>query len=315
MINGKTKKILFLCFISILLVFTSIFLAPLQIKAQANLVEESDRFLIYSGNYFELIIPKDKGPGAIFDINGFGKLSFDINYISEYQSTSVFMNSLNNLFGKGYSLDNVDWTTVGSSETSKTYVNFTRSYLDSNTTISASFNIFNQPKNISEYEIPALSQAFVELRIKDWEYSPEAKGIAINLITLQEESDDYTRFGPYLEIDTMTYVAKIISNSGCEFFIKFKPYLTIITYSGIEEQYENMFFANYNVAAYESKPADFWISIPMRPDVKEIIFSFLCYYTLAQTSDTAIATVISFSLAFITTTIIVNVIRTKRRKE
>ncbi|MHA1124654.1 MAG: hypothetical protein ACTSO7_16415 [Candidatus Heimdallarchaeota archaeon] len=310
----KNRKSLILYFIFCLLLFTNIFLEPLQIKAQANLVEENDRFIIYSGNNFDLIIPKEEGPSALFDINGFGEISYDINYLSEYQSTSIFMNSLNNLFGKGYSLSDMEWSSVGSAETSKTYVNFTRSYLDSNTTISTSFNIFNQAKNISGYEIEALTQAYVEFRIKDWEYTPDAKGLAINLITFQKDSDDYTRFGPYLEIDTLTYVAKIISSSGSEFFIKFKPYLTVITDSGIEE-YESMFFANYNVAAYDSKPADFWISIPARQDIKEIIFSFFCYYTIGQTSSTAIEPIISFTLALVSITIIVNVVKIRRRKE
>lgn len=311
--KGKFAKSLIMYSILSFLVLSAIFIIPLQIKAQANLVEESDRFVIYSSNYFELNIPKDEGPTAFFDINGFGKIGFDFNYLSEYESSSLFMNSVSSLYGKGYSLNDMEWTSVGTAETKKTYVNFTRTYLDSNTSIQVSYNIFNQPTNISDYEIPALEQAFVEFRIKDWDFSSGAKGIALNLLTFQEDSDDYTRFGPYLDIPTLSYVVQITSNSGCEFFIKFQPVIEIITDSGPDEQ-ESMFFANYNVAARDSEPADIWISVPKRSDIKEIVLNFLCYYTIAPTTNTTIDSVVSFTLAFITITLIVNVVRLKRRK-
>ncbi len=313
--KGIIRKSLLLFVILSTLVFTSVFLEPLQIQAQANLVEENEQYLIYSGNYFNMVIPKDEGPTAVFDIHGFGKLNFELNYLSEYLSTSAFMHSVNNLYGLGYSLNDIEWSSVGSAETSKTYVNFTRSYLESNATLQASYNIFNQPINISGFEIPALAQAYVEFRIKDWEFTSEAKGIALNLITFQDDSDDYTRFGPYLDIPTLTYVVKIISSSGSEFFIKFKPNITIITTTGESEEQDSMFFANYNVAAFDSEPVDFWISTPKRSNIKEIIFSFLCYYVIAPTSNTAIEPVVSFALSFITITIIANIIKMKRRKE
>ena len=165
MTKGKANGNLILSFLIVLLSISFLALEPYYINAQANLVEESDRFLIYSGNYFNIALPKDEGPGATFDINNFGEINMDFNYVSEYESTSVFMNSLSNLNGRGYSLDSIDWTKIGSAETTKTYVNYTRTHLNCNASISASFNVFNQPRNISGFEITPFSEVFIEFRV------------------------------------------------------------------------------------------------------------------------------------------------------
>ena len=270
------RKSLIIIFIASIFAFSQTYSLVDKVLGQTNLIEEDDKFTIFAGNLYELAIPKDHGPSAFFDFESFGQIKLKFNYISEYESSSVFMNSLNNLYGKGYSLEHIDWDLIGTSDAYKSSVNFSKVNLDRNASLDLSLTIFNQNSSVNSYDIEDLSQSFIELNITNWDFSAGSRGIAINIQTLLLDSEDYVRLGPYMDFDSGYYFVKIISGDYV-FNIKFKPQVIIKTHSGVEELYESMFFANYNIAAQESKPADFWVSVPFRYDISQIIFSFLVF--------------------------------------
>ena len=47
-------------------------------------MEEEDQFIIYAGNEYNVVVPKDTGPEMTFDAENFGKITLKIDYISEY---------------------------------------------------------------------------------------------------------------------------------------------------------------------------------------------------------------------------------------
>lgn len=282
------KRILFnIAIFSIIFLCLSLtFYSPFTTISQANLVEEQNYYKIFSGNFFELTILKSERPNVKFDINNIGSVNFDFNYISEYDSSSVFMNSLNNLHGKGYSFSYIDWDTLGYSDNNNTLVNFSRNNLDTNSTIQATYTIFNKETEIYDYTVNPFDQLFVELNVTNWQYTYGIRGIAINIITSFSSSQDYYRLGPYIDFNAESNYVKIITNEN-EFQVEFKPKIYIKTIDGKLEKYEAMIFANYNILAEEAEPADFWISVPYRSDIKQLIFTFVCSFKINNTENTA----------------------------
>ncbi|MFW9924175.1 MAG: hypothetical protein ACFFDW_12900 [Candidatus Thorarchaeota archaeon] len=293
--NILVLPILFLC-------ISLTFFSPLTTISQANLVEEQNHYKIFSGNFFELTILKTERPNVKFDVDHFGSANFDFNYISEYYSSSVFMNSLSNLDGKGYSFSYLDWNTLGFSDNNFTTVNFNRNNLDRNSSIDVTYTIFNKETEIYDYTIKPLEQLFISLNISNWQYTYGTRGIALNIIASFTSSENYYRLGPYIDFITDSDYVKIISNEN-EFQVEFKPQINVKTKAGIWEKYEAMVFANYNIKSEEAKPADFWISVPYRYDISQLIFTFVCSFEINHTENTslnAISIVIfSFSIMVI----------------
>ncbi|MHA1461687.1 MAG: hypothetical protein ACTSQ0_01225 [Candidatus Heimdallarchaeota archaeon] len=305
------RKSLIVFFIASVFVLSQTYSIVDKVLGQTNLIEEDDKFTIFAGNLYELAIPKNQGPSAFFDFGSFGQIELKFNYISEYESSSVFMNSLNNLYGKGYSLEHIDWDMLGTSDAYKSSVNFSKANLDRNASLDLSLSIFNQNSTVNSYNIESLSQSFIEFNLTNWDFSAGSRGIAINIQTLLTDSDDYARLGPYMDFNSGYYFVKII-RGDCAFNIKFKPQVIIKTQSGVEEFYESMFFANYNIAAQETKPADFWISVPFRYDISQIIFSFLCFCEI--TTENGGFEWFSLSVIVLSAICTISIIK-KRRKE
>ena len=271
------KKPLIIVLLTSIIIYTQLYSCVETVLAQANLIEEEDKFKIYAGNFYELEIPKNEGPTAKFCFGHLGEITLKFKYISEYESSSVFMNSLNNLDHKGYSLDHIDWSMVGSSDVSSSWVNFSKNALDRNASLDLSLTVFNQNTTVNLYEIKSLEQAFIEVNLTNWQYSPSADGIALNIETYLSSSSEYIRQGPYLNVKNSFYEVTIRNNKRI-FTLTFKPHILIKTHYGIEDVYESMFFANYaSSAEVESEPADFWISVPYRYDIVQTVFSFVCY--------------------------------------
>lgn len=277
--QSKIRKSLIIFFIISIFAFSQTYSFVEKVLGQTNLIEEDDEFTIFAGNIYDLVIPKNQGPSVFFNFDSFGQIKLKFNYISEYESSSVFMNSLNNLFGKGYSLEHIDWDILGTSDAYKSSVNFSKINLNRNASLDLSLTIFNQNSTVNSYNVEALRQAFIELNLTNWDFTEGSRGFALNIQTLLVDSEDYVRLGPYMDFDSGYYFVKIISGDYI-FMIKFKPQVIVKTQYGVEEFYESMFFANYNIAAQETEPADFWISVPYRNDITQIIFSFLCFYEI-----------------------------------
>jgi hypothetical protein len=274
--------------VGFLIVFFLILLSPFRINpntvsAQANLVEEENQYIIYAGNEYTAIIPKNKGPEMSFSAQNFGDVILKINYISEYTSPTQYLNSLNHLSGKGYSLDKLIWDSIGFSDMNKTSVNLSRTFLDKNTTLDFSFNIFNQNHTINDLYVEAISNPYLELNVHNWSYTPGSRGLALNLQAFIEDNNDYLRLGPFVDIINDDYAAQV-SLDNYKFEVRLNSEITMIKLSGEEVVYTTMFFANYAVAQPVNEPADFWISIPQITDVNQIIFSFVCSIGMEQTS-------------------------------
>ncbi|NHK31038.1 MAG: hypothetical protein FK730_06775 [Asgard group archaeon] len=251
-----------------------------------NLVEETLYYKIYSGNYFNLIIPKFTGPEMNFEINDWGIVKLKFNYLSEYDSPTIYLNSLNYLSGKGYHFDNLEWDMYGLSESERAYVNLTRDKLDKKTIIEYSAVIFNSNVTIEDFSITALQTTYIEMRIHNWTFSEEANGFALNVLSYMEEEKNYLRLGPYNLIEEEQFAARVWYNQY-SFEFRFPKLLTIITDTDEEEQVFVNSFETYNPAKEDNEPVDCWISIPNRADIKEIILRFVCNFEtiVTQTSS------------------------------
>ena len=308
--KSKTRNSIIVFLLTSIIVFTQTYSICEKVIGQTNLVEEENEFKIFAGNFFELIVPKGEGPTAIFSYDTIGDIILKFNYISEYESNSVFMNSLNSLSGKGYSLDQLDWNTVGTSDAYKSSVNFSKVNLDRNASIDLSFTVYNQNSTVNFYDVEHLSQSFMELNLSDWDYTPNSRGIALNIETYLSNSNNYIRRGPYMNFETSYYYVEIISGDYT-FKIQFKPHVLIKNHYGVEDFYESNYFAPYNPSADVTEPADFWISVPYRYDITNIVFSFLCYCE----TTTEEAGIEWFSLSFIALSGFCTIFILKRRRE
>ncbi|MBK5113374.1 MAG: hypothetical protein KGD59_11980 [Candidatus Heimdallarchaeota archaeon] len=305
-------KITFL-FIFCLIVLSSYKQSTMNVSSQANLVEEEDRYIIYAGNEYTAVIPKDTGPEMIFETENFGEVTLKFDYISEYTSPTQYLNSLNHLSGKGYSLENLNWDSIGSSDINKTYVNLTRTHLDKNTTLDFSLNVFHQNQTIRDVEVKGLTNSYLEFKVNNWSYSPEARGIALNLQAYMEDNENYQRLGPFVDIETEEYAAKILLDNY-EFEVRLKSEIVMIKTTGEEIKYTVFFFAHYNVAEKISEPADFWISVPFVSGVNQIIFSFICSIGINQTSPISASSFVSFICGLTAVVVIIRFFVKKRRK-
>ncbi len=307
-LRGKIAFLLIFC----LIVFSPFKQSIRNVSSQANLVEEEDQFIIYAGNEYNVIVPKERGPKMIFNAENFGEITLKINYISEYTSPTQYLNSLNHLSGKGYSLDKLNWDSIGSSDMNKTCVNLTRTHLDKNTTLDFSLSVFSQNRTIRDIDVLALSNTYLEFQVHNWSYTPETRGLALNLQSYMEQNEDYLRQGPFVDIATKEYGARILLDSYY-FELRLKSEIVMIKSTGEEIKYTVFFFAQYNVAEEVSEPADFWISVPYVSDVNQIIFSFICSIGISQTNQSSIA---SFGLFVFGISSIVVIIRSfNRRRE
>jgi len=312
MAKNFRDKIAFLL-IFCLIVFSSFKQSTRNVSSQANLVEEEDRFIIYAGNEYNVVVPKDIGPEMIFDAENFGEITLKINYISEYTSPTQYLNSLNHLSGKGYSLDKLTWNSIGSSDINKTCVNLTRTHLDKNTTLDFSLSVFNQNQTIRDTDVKALYNAYLEFQVHNWSYTPETRGLALNLQTYMEQNEDYLRLGPFVDIATKEYAARILLNSF-KFEVRLKSEIVMIKTTGEEIRYTVFFFAQYNVAEKVSEPADFWISVPYVADVNQIIFSFICSIGIEQTNLGSLSSFGLFAFGITSIVIIIRSFGRRRRK-
>ena len=284
-----------------------------EVRMQTNLVEEENDFKIYVGTYYNLIIPKKTGPQLEFDVINFGKLLLKVNFISEYFGPTDYLSSLKYLGGKGYSFERLNWNVFGSSETNKTFVNKTRTNLERNTTISFSYQVFNYNTSINNLNITALKNTYIEMRIINWTYSANARGIAINVESLLEEPEEYQRLGPYINIENYQFNAEI-RGKNYNFKLIYNSIIDAITRDGEKEQLFINSFANYNIAYLEkNKPLDFWISIPFEENLEQIIISFTTSF-IPLSNDAGINS-ISILLGSITFLFIsFRIISKKRRK-
>ncbi|NHJ04706.1 MAG: hypothetical protein EAX90_07780 [Candidatus Heimdallarchaeota archaeon] len=293
---GKTIRKKFSKLVLVIILFYSqLFSISYDIFGQANLIEEEDHFKVYSGNFYDITIPKGGAPEAYITLGRLGEILLKFSYLSEYQSSGLFINSISNLFGKGYNFDYLDWAMIGISDTDKTCVNFTKNNLDRNSSFDLSMTIFNQNTTINNYEVAALKEIFVQVNLTNWMFSDLARGIGLNVFSSLSESEDYTRQGPYTYFPTSTNYVRIFTDKY-DFIIKFKTEILIKTITGEFENYEIGIFANYNAVIEETNPADFWISIPERSDISQIILSFICYYDFEDTEN---GNSVSFVVLFI----------------
>ena len=312
MVKTFRDKIAFLL-IFCLIAFSSFKQSTRDVSSQANLVEEEDQFIIYAGNEYNVVVPKDAGPEMIFDAENLGKITLKIDYISEYTSPTQYLNSLNHLSGKGYSLDKLVWNSIGSSDINKTCVNLTRTHLDKNTTLDFSLCVFNQNQTIRDTDVKAISNTYLEFQVHNWSYTPESRGLALNLQAYMEQNEDYLRLGPFVDIATEEYAARILLNNY-KFEVRLKSEIVMIKTTGEEIRYAVFFFAQYNVAEKVSEPADFWISVPYVTDVNQIIFSFVCSIGIDQTSQSSIASFGLFVFSISSIVVIIRVFSRRRRK-
>lgn len=304
--------------IAFLLIFCLIVFSPFKqslrnVSSLANLVEEEDRYIIYAGNEYKVVVPKEKGPEMIFEAENFGEITLKIDYISEYTSPTQYLNSLNHLSGKGYSLDKLSWNSIGSSDINKTSVNLTRTHLDKNTTLNFSLNVFNQNQTIRDIDVKAVSNTYLELQVHNWSHTPESRGLALNLLAYMENNEDFQRLGPFVDIATEQYAARILLNNY-EFEIRLNSEITMIKSTGEEIKYTVFFFAQYNVAEKVSEPADFWISVPYVSDINQIIFSFICSIGIGQTNQSSISSFGLFVFGISSIVVIIRFFVRKRRK-
>ena len=305
----KTAFLLIFC----LIVFSPFKQSLRNVSSLANLVEEEDRYIIYAGNEYNVVVPKEKGPEMIFEAENFGEITLKIDYISEYTSPTQYLNSLNHLSGKGYSLDKLSWNSIGSSDINKTSVNLTRTHLDKNTTLNFSLNVFNQNQTIRDIDVKAVSNTYLELQVHNWSHTPESRGLALNLLAYMENNEDFQRLGPFVDIETEQYAARILLNNY-EFEIRLNSEITMIKSTGEEIKYTVFFFAQYNVAEKVSESADFWISVPYVADINQIIFSFICSIGISQTNQSSISSFGLFVFGISSIVVIIRFFVRKRRK-
>ena len=249
----------------------------------------------------------------IFEAENFGEITLKIDYISEYTSPTQYLNSLNHLSGKGYSLDKLSWNSIGSSDINKTSVNLTRTHLDKNTTLNFSLNVFNQDQTIRDIDVKAVSNTYLELQVHNWSHTPESRGLALNLLAYMENNEDFQRLGPFVDIATEQYAARILLNNY-EFEIRLNSEITMIKSTGEEIKYTVFFFAQYHVAEKVSEPADFWISVPYVSDINQIIFSFICSIGIGQTNQSSISSFGLFVFGISSIVVIIRFFVRKRRK-
>lgn len=312
MVKKFREKIVFLL-IFCLIVFSPFKQSLRNVSSLANLVEEEDRYIIYAGNEYKVVVPKEKGPEMIFEAENFGEITLKIDYISEYTSPTQYLNSLNHLSGKGYSLDKLLWNSIGSSDINKTSVNLTRTHLDKNTTLNFSLNVFNQNQTIRDIDVKAVSNTYLELQVHNWSHTPESRGLALNLLAYMENNENFQRLGPFVDIATEQYAARILLNNY-EFEIRLNSEITMIKSTGEEIKYTVFFFAQYNVAEKVSEPADFWISVPYVSDINQIIFSFICSIGIGQTNQSSISSFGLFVFGISSIVVIIRFFVRKRRK-
>lgn len=306
LITRKSNRI-----ILILLLLLSFILSNVTIvHSLANLVEETDFYKIYSGNYFNLIIPKYTGPEMNFEVEDWGTVKFKFNYLSEYDSPTIYLNSLNYLAGKGYSFDHLDWDMYGLSESERTYVNLTREKLDRNTKIQFSAVVFSTNVTIEDFSITALQTTYIEMKLSNWTYSPEMNGFALNVLSYMVDENNYLRLGPYSLIEEQQFAARIWYKQF-SFEFRFPKLLTIITQSDEEEVVFINSFESYNPAEEENEPVDCWISIPKRLDMKYLVLRFVCNFETQVTHSTSF---LSNSLTIISLFLIVIPIKIYKKK-
>ncbi|MBN1330807.1 MAG: hypothetical protein JXA54_15145 [Candidatus Heimdallarchaeota archaeon] len=262
-------------------------------------MEEEDFFKIFSGQYYNLIIPKTNGPEVTFEIDDTYSVNLQMNYISEYDSPTRYLNSLNYLSGKGYALNELQWDIYGLSEVSKTYVNFSRDYLDRDTSFDFSTVIASNDVLYNNYEIIALKDTYLQMDINNWTYSSGTEGLAFNIIIEFSKPNDYERLGPYAISDTQEFVVELFCGVYI-FEMRFRQVIDLIKTNGEKVGAFSNIYANFNVQTRDNNPADFWISVPVVDDIKQIIFSYDCTININNTIlnglDSIILTIISLSI-------------------
>ena len=286
--------------LSILLLFLSSFFQLFTpVFGQVNLVEEEDLFRIYSGENYNIIIPKNKGPEISFEKTNFGELKLKFSYLSEYFSPSTYLSSMEHLTGKAYNLNYLLWEAFGVSEPTRAYVNMSRGALDHNASLTFSIVSLDTNKSINGYKITPLESTFLELTLTNWTFSAGTNGLAFRIVTFLEEPNYYERLGPFVDIENDQYVVQILGAQYI-FELRFNQFLTILTDKQKEESYFSMFFVNYNIATKEHAPADFWVSIPSRGDIRKIILTFVCTIIPQQTASTNGFTMIAIIVSLAT---------------
>ncbi len=311
---GQHGKRIALTNIIIILVLISLCASDItNVSSQTNLIEEDDHYKIFAGNYYNLIIPKNAGPMVLFDIPNLGQIKVMLSYISEYFSPTPYLSSLDYLDGKGYSLGNLNWDLIGLSDAEKTYVNFTKTNLDRNTSIDLSYIVFNDNLTYNGYDIQGLKNTYFEMKLNDWIFSEDTKGIAFNIKSSFESTFEYNRYGPFHVSNKDQYIAKLLRESS-EFELLINSVITLVTTEGYEVHTETTFFANYNIAAQGAKPLDMWISVPYRANIKQIKFNFLCGYKIESTESISIASFVIFSSTLVVLTFATRVIFRRWKK-
>ncbi|NHJ85600.1 MAG: hypothetical protein FK734_09070 [Asgard group archaeon] len=303
----KIGRVIFI--LSTIILFVSpLLMKTTQIVSQANLIEEEDYFKIFSGQFYNLIIPKANGPEMFFEINDQCSVNLVMNYISEYNSPTIYLNSLDYLAGKGYALNEIDWDIYGLSETSRTYVNFSRNYLDQDTAFDFSANIVSQNQTINGYDVTALKDTYLQMNINNWSYSEEMKGLAFNIIAEFSEPTNYDRLGPYAISETQEFVIELFCGSYI-FEMRFRQIIDLIKTNGDKIGVYSNVYAKFNVQLRDNTPADFWISIPYVDNIEQIILGFDCTININPTSlsslNSILVIVIGFSFISFSTRIII----------
>lgn len=289
-------------------------LSPIFISGtQSNLVENPDGYTIFHGNFgYNLIIPKDEGSIVSFEKNDQKIIKMSLKYLSEYESSGFFMNSEENLDGKSYQLEFVDWSTEGLASPARISVNSSSYGLSENATINFSTNIYNLPTEIRGTVIDDLSPSYLEFIIENWKQTSDVSGLAINLLLEVSKISSYKRVGPYFDFEEEEYVLSFTFGSEEEFQLRFVPFVKVLTTDDTLVNVDSMVFADYNIAVEKTQPADFWISIPYIVDAKKIIIGFEANF---PSSDTTQSSNISTPFLLISTfTMILFIIIIKKRK-
>lgn len=274
--------------ITITLLLSSQFIILPGSATQANLIENNTQFKIFSGNFFTIIINKNEGPIINFEVDNNRIIQLRYEYLSEYQSTGLFMTSEENLCGKSYALNQINWNKKAASSTSKAFVNLTREGLSDNASIAVSTIVFNQKQIINNQSVSALSEAYIGMSINNWSYTEGVKGLALNLQVYETESQKYEILGPYFNFSTQKYNLKVIDQVGGVSLFVFKPTISIINKQGEKEEISFLPFANYPVASYIQQPANFWLSFPSIEEIQKIIFEVIFKIIKKPTKSTGI---------------------------
>ncbi|MBD3190124.1 MAG: hypothetical protein GF308_05750 [Candidatus Heimdallarchaeota archaeon] len=234
-----------------------------------------------------------------FEIDNDRLFQISFEYLSEYQSSGVFMSSEENLCGKSYALNQISWEKQADSSITKTYVNLTREGLSNNATLAVSTLVFPQNQMIKNQSISALSEAYLEMTVNNWHFSESVSGLALNLNAREIHSQNYEILGPYFNFTTQRYNLEIINSVGDVFVFVFKPTFLIVTEQGNTEEIELHPFAEYNIASYNQIPADFWLSLPYQEDSTQIIFGLVCKIIKNPTKTTGMTERTFYLLAII----------------